>query len=114
MGVDAHILEETVNNYNEMMRNGEDTEWGRKTGLGEVIKAPFYAAKTVPATCDTAGGLTINQRAEVLDVWKQPIPGLFAAGSTTAGWRGKIYQGSGTAISIAVTFGRIAGEEISK
>lgn len=114
MGVDAHILEETVNNYNEMMRNGEDTEWGRKTGLGEVIKAPFYAAKTVPATCDTAGGLTINQRAEVLDVWKQPIPGLFAAGSTTAGWRGKIYQGSGTAISIAVTFGRLAGEEISK
>lgn len=112
--IDPTILRETVDHYNEMMRNGEDTEWGRKTGLGEVIKAPFYAAKTVPATCDTAGGLTINQQAEVLDVWNNPIPGLYAAGSTTAGWRGEIYQGSGTAISIAVTFGRIAGENVAK
>lgn len=111
LGVDAQVLEETVNNYNKMMRSGEDAEWGRKTGLGVVIKTPFYAVKTVPATCDTEGGLTINQPAEVLDVWKQPITGLYAAGSTTAGWRGEIYQGSGTAISIAVTFERLAGEE---
>lgn len=112
MGVAPQTLRETVDHYNAMMRAGEDTDLGRKTGLGEVIKAPFYAAKTVPATCDTAGGLVINKQAEVLDVWNQPIPGLYAAGSTTSGWRGEIYQGSGTAISIAVTFGRVAGENV--
>lgn len=112
--VDPKTLKETVDHYNEMMRAGKDTEQGRKTGLGEVIKAPFYAAKTVPATCDTAGGLTINTKSQVLDLWKKPIPGLYAAGSTTSGWRGKIYQGSGTAISTAICFGRIAGRNIAK
>lgn len=109
IGVDPATLVATVDNYNAMMRAGVDTEWGRKTGLGEVIKAPFYSAKTVPAACDTAGGLCTNTDCKVLNVWDEPIPGLYAAGSTTSGWRGAIYQGSGTAVGTAVTFGRIAG-----
>lgn len=112
--VDPETLKNTLDHYNEMMRNGKDTDFGRKTGLKEVIKAPFYAAKTVPAACDTAGGLTINTDSQVLDLWKKPIKGLYAAGSTTSGWRGKIYQGSGTAISTAICFGRIAGKNIMK
>jgi fumarate reductase flavoprotein subunit/urocanate reductase len=107
--VDPATLKATVDNYNAMMRAGVDTEWGRKTGLGEVIKAPFYAAKTVPAACDTAGGLCTDTNCKVLSVWDQPIPGLYAAGSNTSGWRGKVYQGSGAAVSTAITFGRIAG-----
>lgn len=109
MEVDPATLVATVDTYNEMMRAGVDTEWGRKTGLGEVIAAPFYAAKTVPAACDTAGGLCTDTDCKVLNVWDEAIPGLYAAGSTTSGWRGAIYQGSGTAVSTAVTFGRIAG-----
>lgn len=112
--IEPKTLKATVDHYNEMMRNGKDTDQGRQTGLGEVIKAPFYAAKTVPAACDTAGGLTINTNSQVLNLWKKPIAGLYAAGSTTSGWRGKIYQGSGTAISTAICFGRIAGRNIVK
>lgn len=109
INIDAITLRETVDHYNKMMRNKKDDDFDRETGLGEVCKAPFYAAKTVPAVCDTAGGLNINTKSEVLDLWKKPIEGLYAAGSTTSGWRGKIYQGSGTAISTAICFGRIAG-----
>lgn len=109
IGVDPTTLADTVNHYNEMMRNGVDEDFGRATGLGEVITAPFYAAKTVPATCDTAGGLVINTNGQVLSQWGEVIPGLYAAGSTTSGWRGKLYPGSGTAVSVAVTFGRRAG-----
>lgn len=111
LGIDPATLEETVNRYNEMMRKGVDEDFGRVTGLGEVIKPPFYAAKTVPATCDTAGGLIINTDGEVKNVFGDIIPGLYAAGSTTSGWRGELYPGSGTAVSVAVTFGRRAGKK---
>ena len=109
LGIDPATLEETVDHYNEMMRNGADEDFGRSTGMGEVIKAPFYAAKTVPATCDTAGGLVTDTYGQVKNVFGDDIPGLYAAGSTTSGWRGELYPGSGTAVSVAVTFGRRAG-----
>ena len=110
LGIDPAVLEETVNHYNEMMRNGVDEDFGRSTGMGEIIKAPFYAAKTVPATCDTAGGLVTDTNGQVKNMFGDDIPGLYAAGSTTSGWRGKLYPGSGTAVSVAVTFGRRAGK----
>ena len=110
LGIDPAVLEDTVNHYNEMMRNGKDDDFGRSTGLAEVIKAPFYAAKTVPATCDTAGGLIVDVQGQVKNVFGDDIPGLYAAGSTTSGWRGELYPGSGTAVSVAVTFGRRAGQ----
>lgn len=113
MELDPAVLFETVENYNAMMRAGVDTEQGRVTGLGEVVTSPFYAAKTVPAVCDTAGGLVTDASMQVLDVFDEPIPGLFAAGSNISGWRGEIYQGSGTAVSCAVTFGRIAGRSVA-
>lgn len=114
INIDPNVLNKTVEKYNEMMEKGVDNQLGRKKGLGKVNNGPFYAAKTTPATCDTAGGLCIDDNSQVLDVWNKPIPKLYAAGSTTSGWRGKIYQGSGTAISIAVTFGRIAGKSVSQ
>lgn len=110
LGINPSTLAETVRHYNQMMRNGVDTDFGRSTGMGEVIKAPFYAAKTVPATCDTAGGLIIDTYGRVKNVFNDYIPGLYAAGSTTSGWRGELYPGSGTAVSTAVTFGRRAGQ----
>lgn len=114
INVPADNLKETFEHYNEMMRNGEDTEWGRETGLYELKQGPYYAAKIGPATPDTAGGLRINKKAQVMDVYDHPIKGLYAAGSTTMGWRGKIYPGCGQAITNAIVFGRIAGQEVAK
>ncbi len=111
IGVDPDTLVETVDHYNEMMRNGKDDDFGRSTGLGEVNNPPYYSAKTVPAACDTAGGLVVDpETMQVLDVFDDPIPHLYAAGSNISGWRGRIYQGSGTAVSCAITFGRLAGK----
>lgn len=114
MGVPADNLKDTFERYNEMMRDGKDTEWGRETGLYELKQGPYYAAKIGPATPDTAGGLRINKLAQVMDVYNHPIEGLYAAGSTTMGWRGKIYPGCGQAITNAVVFGRVAGQEVAK
>ena len=114
LGLDPATLAETVAHYNEMMEAGIDEDFGRTTGLGTVSNPPYYAAKTVPATCDTAGGLVVTTDMQVLDVFDEPIAGLYAAGSNISGWRGKLYQGSGTAVSCAVTFGRIAGQSVAK
>lgn len=114
LNVDSATLVQTFANYNEMMAAGVDTEFGRKKGLGPISKPPYYAAKVIPAICDTAGGVVINTDAQVLDWFDKPIPGLYAAGATTAGWRGKYYVGSGTAVSYAITYGRIAGGNAAK
>ena len=61
-----------------------------------------------------AGGLCINTKAEVLDNFDRKISNLFAAGSTTGGWRGMTYPGCGMGITNAIVFGRIAGESAAK
>lgn len=108
LGIAPLTLEETLAQYNANVEQGVD-EFGKTVGLGKVERAPFYAAKTVPAICDTAGGLKVDVEMRVINVYGEPIKGLYAAGSTTGGWRGKIYPGSGTAVSVAIGFGRIAG-----
>lgn len=114
IGVDPDVLGKTVKVYNEESKKGADVEFGKEVGLGPVDIAPFYAAKTIPAICDTAGGLKINDSAQVVSVFDKVIPRLYATGATTGGWRGKLYPGSGTAVSFTITFGRIAGQNAAK
>ncbi len=113
LGIEPAVLEETLAKYNANVAQGAD-EFGKTVGLGQVERAPFYAAKTVPAICDTAGGLKVDVAMRVINVYDEPIRGLYAAGSTTGGWRGKIYPGSGTAVSVAIGFGRIAGQNAAQ
>jgi fumarate reductase flavoprotein subunit/urocanate reductase len=109
--VNPETLDATIRKYNQDVMAGKDTEFGKVVGLGEIRTPPFYAAKTVPAVADTAGGLAINMKTQVLDVYDQIIPRLYATGSTTGAWRGQYYPGSGNAVSYTVTFGRIAGKQ---
>ncbi len=112
LGLDTQTLTQTLDEYNAAVRAGQDP-LGKVVGLGAVARPPFYGAKTVPAICDTAGGLQVNTAMQVINVFGQPIPRLYAAGSTTGGWRGKIYPGSGTAVTVAIALGRVAGQAVS-
>lgn len=111
--LNSATLTETINKWNADVEKGRDTEFGRKVDLTE-LKKPLYAAKMAPATPDMAGGLTINKKTEVLDNQNNPIVNLYAAGSTTGGWRGMTYPGCGMGITNAIVFGRIAGERAAK
>lgn len=107
--LDPDTLAATLARYNEMAGNGLDEDFGRTFELEALNHPPYYASKGVGCTSDTAGGLKINTDAEVLNWDDEPISGLYAAGSTTGGWRGDTYQGCGTSISMACIFGRRAG-----
>ena len=72
--------------------------------------APFYAFKTFPTMFDNMGGLKTNENAQVLDVWGNVIPRLYAAGNVAGGVLGEHYPGSGSALNAGMTFGLIAGK----
>ena len=56
----------------------------------------------------------MNGKAEVLDVFDQPIAGLYASGNTTGvGSPGALYGGGGGTLGPALTFAYIAGRQLS-
>ena len=87
LGIDPATLKETVDTYNEAVRNGEDKEFGRIRfdDNSEYVEGPFYACPRKPASHNTKGGVVVNINTEVLDTEGNPIPGLYAAGEVTGG-----------------------------
>ena len=78
--------------------------------LHAIDQAPFYAVKIVPGDLGTKGGLVTDERARVLRPDGSVIPGLYAAGNTSAAVMGRTYAGPGATIGPAMTFGYLAAE----
>lgn len=91
-----------------------DQLFGRKHLIGndgDLVKIehpPFYAVVAVPGTSHFNGGLKIDSDMRVLDVWGEPIPGVYAAGEVTGGFHGSGYM-SATHVGSALIFGHGAG-----
>jgi fumarate reductase flavoprotein subunit len=113
-GLPAETLQETVAGYNRCAEAGRDPEYGRigqVGGLGKLIKIdtpPFYLVEGISAILGTYCGAQVDSRARVLNVYREPIPGLYAAGEVMGGLHGDGYM-TGTALGKALIFGRIAG-----
>lgn len=114
IGVDAANLEETVNTWNEAVKNKDDKEFGRTTGMERGIEsAPYFAIHIHPAIHYTMGGIHITPDTEVLDGNGNVIEGLYAAGEVSGGLHGNNRIG-GNSIAETVIFGRQAGIQIAK
>ena len=86
--MDPTTLVETITNWNSYVDAGEDPEFGTKKHLvGKVEQPPFYCAWAMPNMHDTHAGLRVNTVMQVLDIWGEPIEGLYAAGECSAGQR---------------------------
>ena len=115
IGIDSATLEATVKEYNENVAKGVDPQFGRTTQTAdygkpsEIKTGPFYAWPSTAVLISTYGGILINGKAQVLNVYGEPIPGLYAAGEITGGVHGAAYV-SGTAVGKALIFGRIAAK----
>lgn len=112
-GVDYQALEETCKHYNEMVRMGKDTDFGRTSNLTVTETGPYYMASVTPSVHHTMGGVEINIHAQVLDTNGNVIKNLYAAGEVTGGIHGSNRLG-GNAVTDAMTFGRIAGQNVVK
>jgi 3-oxosteroid 1-dehydrogenase len=74
---------------------------------------PFYACKIVPGDLGTKGGLRTDPRSRVLRADGSVIPGLYAAGNSSAAVMGHSYAGAGSTIGPAMTFGYIAADDLA-
>ena len=89
--MDGAELEKTIKKYNEDVAKGTDSKFGRqylegKVGkLVKIEKAPFFVFPTSSVIFGTYCGLLINAYAQVIDVFGDVIPGLYAAGEVTGG-----------------------------
>lgn len=115
LNIPSAALVETVNKHNQFIASGRDEDFNKvitKVML-PLDKGPFYGIDMWPAVHHTMGGLRINTNAQVVDIWGNTIPRLFAAGEVTGGIHGSNRLG-GNAITDCVVFGRIAGKNAAK
>ncbi|WP_195701289.1 flavocytochrome c [Companilactobacillus futsaii] len=112
--VGANKLEETVSKWNQAVKNQQDTEFNRSTGMErDISDGPFFAIHIAPAVHYTIGGLKINDKTQVLDTDNKVINGLYAAGEIAGGLHGNNRIG-GNSIAETVVFGRQTGQQVYK
>ncbi|NBU87972.1 MAG: FAD-dependent oxidoreductase [Betaproteobacteria bacterium] len=115
LGVDWAGLDHTVQQYNAACRGLQADEWGRQslsTGFGKptpVEKAPFYGIACTTGLTSTFCGIRTDVHARALDVYGEPIFGLYAVGEVTGGFHGEAYM-SGSSLGKGCVFGRIAAD----
>lgn len=86
IGVDPAALAETVATYNGYCEAGEDAEFGKgPDDLVPIGEGPYYAIKMASYSYNTVAGLDIDEQFRVLNTEGQPIEGLYALGSDSAG-----------------------------
>ena len=121
-GLPAEKLTETLQRYNQLVEQGEDTDYGRfgsgkpdfsNSASPKLETPPFYAMQTYPLTRKSMGGVAIDLNCRVVDKQGHPIPGLYAVGelSGLALINGKASL-EGTFLGPCIMTGRVAARSI--
>ena len=106
-GIPSGELVRTIDRWNTAVDAGEDDQfWRPADTFVRIDTPPFYAVRCCPEVLNTDGGPRRDEKARILDIDGEPIPGLFSAGEFGSVWCDK-YQGAGN-ISECLAFGRIA------
>jgi len=128
-GLPAGALASTVSTYNKAVADGRadrlvpPRSLGRRFGVirnaaervpvRPVQRAPFYAAPLAVGITCTMGGLAIDVHARVIRNDGTPIPGLYAAGQTSAGLEGGPIAGYIGGLAKSYCTALLAAEAIS-
>jgi fumarate reductase flavoprotein subunit len=109
-------LAETIERYNELCDQGEDTDQFKSSKYLDKLEGTLYAVEITPSVfLGTLGGVEINQNCEVINSDGKAIPGLYAAGSDTSGVYGNTYvYFEGGTLGYAYNSGRLAGTSASE
>jgi 3-oxo-5alpha-steroid 4-dehydrogenase len=114
IGLPRGSLQATVAAYNKGAARGEDSLLHKKPKWLRPLGSPLGAIDLRESTGGfTLGGLNTTLEAEVLHVSGEPIPGLFAAGRSTAGLAAWGYA-SGVSLGDGSFYGRRAGRSVAK
>ncbi|MGD9158250.1 MAG: FAD-binding protein, partial [Desulfobacteraceae bacterium] len=103
------VLKETVKKWNDSCASGTDQEYGRTFNLTPVKKPPFYAINVIPSAINTQGGMLRNIEGQVISVFGQPIPRLYAAGECGDRVWANLYECTKNVGAGCIAAGREAG-----
>ncbi|MBA1392561.1 FAD-binding protein, partial [Lactobacillus sp. XV13L] len=111
MGVDKDNLKQSVAQYNEAVKKGEDDLFFSDTKrMLAVEEGPFYAVKFIARNLGTLGGATIDEKMHALTPEGEPVPNLYVTGADASGMYGKAYVDfEGGTLGFAYISGRLAG-----
>ncbi len=115
LGIPGDSLQGTVAKHNQYIRDGKDPEFNKPMtkSMVPLVEGPFCAIAQWPSVHHCSGGLRIDTKARVIDIWGRPIPKLYAAGEVCGGIHGS-NRLAGNAIPECIVFGRIAGSNAAK
>jgi fumarate reductase flavoprotein subunit len=110
LNIPPAALKETTAQYNQYLKDGKDPDFNKPITkvMIPLEKGPFYGIAQWPAVHHTMGGIRINPKGQVVDLWGKVIPKLYAAGECAGGVHGSNRLGS-NAIPACTVFGRVAG-----
>lgn len=114
IGVPPEATEKTVATWNEFLASNtaKDPLTGRvqfHPSRRPINDGPFYSKPMLVGVSLTCGGFATTLSMQVIDVWGQPIPGLFAVGDCAGGMTPTAEMG-GTHLGGGFVTGWIAGE----
>ena len=88
-GIDYDRLQKTVADYEEVVKAGKDTEFGRdKKFLHGFDGDTYYIVEQKLRFCTTLGGYETNSQMELLDNEMNLVPNFYAAGEIIGGANG--------------------------
>lgn len=117
MGVPAKNLVDTIAQYNKAVDAGKDTLFHKTSDYlkYDVTTGPFYAIQVSAAFEGTLGGISVNEKLEVVKPDATTIPGLYAVGNNVGGlYENSVPPEEGIPLGFAINSGRIAGENAAK
>jgi len=114
LGFPRGALQHTVAYYNRHAGNGDDPMFRKSPEYLRPLQGPPYQAWDLSVDkaffpAHTFGGLHTTVDGQVLNSFQDEIPGLYAAGRTTAGLPMAPYIASGLSVGDCTFFGRRAG-----
>jgi hypothetical protein len=112
---------ESIERYNQLCAAGRDDDFGKDPSqLHALVKPPYYGqpariSTSVGFFLVTVGGLLTDEKQNVLDQRREPIPGLYATGNCCGRRFGLQYSTpiAGVSIGIALTLGREVGRIVA-
>lgn len=120
MGIARQALESTIRRWNEMCGYGKDIHHKRgdddyqrfmgdprvtpNSCMGAIVRAPFYAVRISPGDVGRKKRLLTDEHGRVLQSDGRAIPGLYAAGNTSACVLGATSLGAGGALASTMVF----------
>ena len=110
-GIDPAGLQQTMDRYQTFVVTGKDVDFGKRSDFLVPLEGQELVVMELrPGSAKSFGGAWLDDRARVLDVDGQPIPGLYAAGEA-AGMLGTPAVGEGFEGSVMGCYltGRVAG-----